>query len=157
MTGDAVNCPLTDFMPEHLIALADRRGLITMMHLSKRDAIADPENVRDMLRLTKNTPTPTGYWPTAPQLLGLGHRESGEAVARPAQCLVRHLLGVRVRRDGRALFRRRRDRVMYGSDDVPVGVLRGKYIAFGYAWAYLSETNHGLNLTHCEPRMTFTR
>jgi glutamate-1-semialdehyde 2,1-aminomutase len=46
---------------------------------------------------------------------------------------------------------------MYGSDDVPVGVLRGKYIAFGCAWAYLSETNHTLNLSHCEPRMTFTR
>jgi glutamate-1-semialdehyde 2,1-aminomutase len=46
---------------------------------------------------------------------------------------------------------------MYGSDDIPVGVLRGKYIAFGYAWAYLSENNHTLNLSHCEPRMTFTR
>lgn len=48
-------------------------------------------------------------------------------------------------------------RVMYGSDDVPVGVLRGKYIAFGYGWAYLSPTNHQLNLTHCDSRMTFTR
>ena len=36
---------------------------------------------------------------------------------------------------------------MYGSDDIPVGVLRGKYIAFGCAWAYLSETNHSLNLS----------
>jgi len=49
------------------------------------------------------------------------------------------------------------ERVMYGSDDLPVGVLRGKYVAFGYAWAYLSETNHRLDLSHCEPRMTFTR
>jgi glutamate-1-semialdehyde 2,1-aminomutase len=46
---------------------------------------------------------------------------------------------------------------MYGSDDIPVGVLRGKYIAFGYGWAYLSPTNHQLNLTHCDSRMTFTR
>jgi len=49
------------------------------------------------------------------------------------------------------------DRVMYGSDDIPVGVLRGKYIAFGRAWAYLSETNHALGLSHCDGRMTYTR
>jgi glutamate-1-semialdehyde 2,1-aminomutase len=48
-------------------------------------------------------------------------------------------------------------RVMYGSDDVPVGVLRGKYVSFGYGWAYLSEQNHNLNLSHCDGRMTFTR
>jgi glutamate-1-semialdehyde 2,1-aminomutase len=46
---------------------------------------------------------------------------------------------------------------MYGSDDIPVGVLRGKYIAFGYAWAYLSPWNHQLNLSHCEAQMPFTR
>jgi hypothetical protein len=46
---------------------------------------------------------------------------------------------------------------MYGSDDLPVGMLRGKYIAFARAWAFLSEKNHSLNLSHCDPRMTFTR
>ena len=49
------------------------------------------------------------------------------------------------------------ERVMYGSDDLPVGVVRGKYIAFGYAWAFLSESNHQLNLTHCDSRMTLVR
>jgi hypothetical protein len=48
-------------------------------------------------------------------------------------------------------------RVMYGSDDLPVGVLRGKYISFGYAWAYLSPNNHSLDLSHCNDQMTFTR
>jgi glutamate-1-semialdehyde 2,1-aminomutase len=46
------------------------------------------------------------------------------------------------------------ERVMYGSDN-PVGVGRGKYIAFGYAWSYLSEKNHSLGLSHCNPQMTF--
>ena len=49
------------------------------------------------------------------------------------------------------------ERVMYGSDDVPVGVIRGKYISFGRAWAFLSPTNQSLNLSHCDGRMTFTR
>src|SRR4051812_28665732 len=46
-SGDAVNCRFPEFMPEHLIEVADRRGLLIMMHLSKQDAIADPENLAD--------------------------------------------------------------------------------------------------------------
>jgi glutamate-1-semialdehyde 2,1-aminomutase len=46
---------------------------------------------------------------------------------------------------------------MYGSDDIPIGVLRGKYITFGFGWAYLSSKNHDLNLTHCNAEMTLTR
>ena len=49
------------------------------------------------------------------------------------------------------------EHVMYGSDDLPVGAMRGKYITFGRAWAFLSETNHSLNLSHCDPRMTMVR
>jgi glutamate-1-semialdehyde 2,1-aminomutase len=48
-------------------------------------------------------------------------------------------------------------RVMYGSDDVPVGVWRGKYIAWGNAWSFISENNQSLNVSHCDGRMTFTR
>ena len=46
---------------------------------------------------------------------------------------------------------------MYGSDDLPVGVMRGKYISFGYAWAFLSSDNQSLDLSHCNGQMTFTR
>ena len=48
------------------------------------------------------------------------------------------------------------DRVMYGSDDM-IGPMRGKYITFGRAWAYLSPTNHAMSLAHCDPRMTYVR
>ena len=45
-----------EFMPEHLIQLADQRGLIIMMHLSKQDAIADPENLADLEGLSQRYP-----------------------------------------------------------------------------------------------------
>jgi hypothetical protein len=48
-------------------------------------------------------------------------------------------------------------RMMYGSDDIPVGIMRGKYVSFGRAWSFLSESNHSLALSHCDGRMTFTR
>ena len=157
-SGDPVGCPLTDFMPEHLIAVADRLGLVVMMHLAKRDAVADPENVRDVLRLSEKYPG--AKW----VLAHCARSYSAWAIERAA----RQLRGLpNVWYDTSSVCESDSfdalytgvgaDRVMYGSDDLPVGVTRGKYVAFGYAWAFLSESNHGLNLSHCDGRMTFTR
>jgi hypothetical protein len=157
-SGDAVDCRLTDFLPEHQIAVADRHGLLIMMHLAKRDAIADPDNVRDILRLSERYPNAKwvlahcarsySAWAieaAAKQLRGLPNVWYDTSSVCESDALDALYTGVGA------------DRVMYGSDDLPVGVLRGKYVAFGRAWAYLSETNHALNLSHCDGRMTFTR
>jgi hypothetical protein len=156
--GDPAECRITDFMPEHLIAVADRHGLIVMMHLSKRDAVADPENIADILRLCEKYPGAKwilahcarsySAWPiegAARQLRGLPNvwYDTSSVCESDALDALYTAIGA--------------DRVMYGSDDLPVGVLRGKYVAFGRAWAYLSEANHNLNLSHCDGRMTFTR
>ncbi len=145
-------------MPEHLIEVAHRRKLLIMLHLSKRDAIADPENIADLLLLTER-------YPDAKWILAHCARSySAWAIEKAAK----HLLGLpNVWYDTSsvcesdafdALFSSVGiERVMYGSDDLPVGVNRGKYIAFGFAWAFLSETNHSLNLSHCESQMTFVR
>jgi hypothetical protein len=157
-SGDPVDCPLTDFMPEHLIALADRRGLLIMMHLSKRDAVADPDNLRDLLRLSEKYPG--ALW----VLAHCARSYSAWAIEKAA----RHLRDLpNVWYDTSSVCESDAldalytgvgaERIMYGSDDLPVGMLRGKYVAFGRAWAYLSETNHALDLSHCDPRMTFTR
>lgn len=157
-SGDAVNCRIPEFMPEHLIQVADRRGLIIMMHVSKRDAIADEDNLRDLLDLCNRYPRAKwilahcarsySNWAlerAASQLRGLPNvwYDTSSVCETDAMDALYQAVGC--------------ERVMYASDDIPVGVLRGKYIAFGYAWAYLSETNHGMNLSHCDGRMTFTR
>jgi glutamate-1-semialdehyde 2,1-aminomutase len=157
-TGDPVQCRICDFLPEPQIAVADRRRLIVMLHLARREGAADRENLADLERLTDRYPHVR--W----------------ILAHCARCYLPELIA-------RAVPRLRRlptvwcdtssvcesevfrilldtlgpDRVMYGSDDVPVGILRGKYITFGRAWAYLSEKNHSLNLSHCDSRMTFVR
>jgi glutamate-1-semialdehyde 2,1-aminomutase len=158
LSGDAVNCGITEFMPEHLIAVAHRRGLIIMMHISKRDAIADPENIADIVRLSAKYPNARwilahcarsySAWAiekAAKQLRSLPNVWYDTSSVCESDAFEALYSGVGV------------ERVMYGSDDIPIGVLRGKYIAFGFAWAYLSETNQALNLSHCEPQMTFTR
>jgi hypothetical protein len=157
-SGDAVNCRIPEFMPEHLIEVAHRRKLIIMMHVSKRDAIADPENIADMLRLCDKFPgvrwilahcaRSYSAWAidkAAPALRELPNVWYDVSSVCESDAMVALYNGIGA------------DRVMYGSDDIPIGVLRGKYISFGRAWAFLSESNHRLNLSHCDGRMTFTR
>ncbi len=157
-TGDAVNCRITDFLPEHQIAVADRRGLIVMLHLSRPQGIGDPENLADLDRLT-------GRYANVKWILAHCARSYAAWAIEQA--------GERLRRWPNVWYDTSSvcesdaiealmqavgpERVMYGSDDLPVGMLRGKYIAFARAWAFLSEDNHALNLSHCDPRMTFTR
>lgn len=157
-TGDYVHCRITDFLTEHQIAVADRLGLLIMMHLSKPDGISDPQNLDDLESLTTKYPRARwilahcaraySSWPI--ERAGNRLRDMPNTWFDTSSVCESDAIEALIRTVGI-------ERVMYGSDDVPVGVLRGKYIAFGYGWAYLSEQNHNLNLTHCDGRMTFTR
>lgn len=157
-SGDAVDCRITDFLPEHQIRVADRRGLLVMLHLAKRDGAADSQNLADLERLS--TEYPRVKWILAhcarsyfaAQVARAGPRLARLASAWYDVSSVCDSDAVRALIDSVGP-----PRVMYGSDDLPVGVLRGKYITFGRAWAWLSEENHSLDLSHCDPRMTFVR
>jgi glutamate-1-semialdehyde 2,1-aminomutase len=157
-TGDAVECRITDFLPEHQIEIAHRFGLIIMLHLSKRNGIADSWNVEDLQRLSDR-------YPRAQWILAHCARSySPWAIEQAAERLralpnIWYDVSSVCESDAiGALFSGiDPDRVMYGSDDLPVGASRGKYVVFGDAWAFLSESNHSLNLSHCNPQMTFVR
>nr|WP_291376265.1 amidohydrolase family protein [Devosia sp.] len=155
--GDPPEASITDFLPEHQIALADRLGLIVMMHISKRKAISDPDNISEIRRLSEKYPRVRwilahcarsySSWAiekAAASLRGLPNVWYDTSTVCESDALDALYTGVGV------------DRVMYGSDDM-IGPVRGKYIAFGYAWAFLSDSNHSLNLGHCDSRMTYIR
>lgn len=154
-TGDFVECRITDFLPEEQIAIAHRHRLIITLHIAKRDGIADQANIDDLLRLTEKYPNTQwilahcarsySAWVierAAKSLRGLPNVWYDTSSVCESDAIEALMAGVGP------------ERVMYGSDN-PVGVGRGKYIAFGYAWAFLSEKNHSLNLSHCNPQMTF--
>lgn len=155
VTGDPVECRIADYLPEEQIAVANQHGLMIMLHLAKRDAIADRTNIDDLLRLTSKYPNAKwilahcarsySAWAierAAKELRGLPNVWYDTSSVCESDAIEALMAGVGP------------ERVMYGSDN-PVGVGRGKYIVFGYAWAYLSETNHSLGLSHCNPQMTF--
>ncbi len=157
-TGDSVHCRITDFLPEHQLEVAQQHGLLVMMHLSRPDGIADSMNLEDLERLTR-------VYPNVKWILAHCARSYSSWMIERAGDRLRDMPSTWFDTSSvcesdaieALLATVGVERVMYGSDDVPVGVLRGKYIAFGYGWAYLSEDNHNLNLSHCDARMTFTR
>jgi predicted TIM-barrel fold metal-dependent hydrolase len=155
-SGDSTNSPFTDFLPEEQIEVAHRLELIIMLHISKRDAIADPRNIDDLRRLTSE-------YPNVKWILAHCARSYAPWVIQRAADAIRGLPNVWYDASSvcdsdviEALMEAvGPERVMYGSDDLPVGASRGKYITFGYAWAFLSESNHSLDLSHCNGQMTF--
>ncbi|HZM06508.1 MAG TPA: amidohydrolase family protein [Candidatus Saccharimonadales bacterium] len=157
-TGDASQCRITDFLPTHQIEVAHRRGLIIMLHLSKRNALADPQNLDDLALLTDQ-------YPDAKWILAHCARSYSSWAIEKAAGRLRALRNVWYDTSSvcetdafDALYSAAGiERVMYGSDDIPIGVTRGKYITFGFAWTFLSEHNHSLSLAHADSRMTFTR
>lgn len=157
-TGDSVHCRIMDFLPEHQIQVADELGLIVMMHLSRPNGICDAHNLNDLERLT--TQFPRVRWilaHCARSYAAWPIEQAGERLRKLPNTWFDVSSVCEADAIGALLHCVGLPRVMYGSDDVPVGVLRGKYVAFGHAWAFLSESNHQLNLSHCDPRMTFTR
>lgn len=155
-SGDTVECRIPDFLPESQIAVADRFGLMIMLHLAKRRAIADPDNLDDLERLTARYPRVQWVLAHAARsyydrpLLAAADRltripnlwfEISSVCDSDAFDVLLTLAGP--------------DRVLYGSDNWPVGATRGKYITFGHAWAELNPRNCAFNLSHCDGRLTF--
>ena len=144
-------------MPEHQIKIANQYGLIIMMHLSKTDAIADKENIADLILLSEKYPNVKWI------LAHCARSYSAWAIEKAAKKL-RHLKNIwydcSTVCESDALDALYTgvgiEKIMYGSDDM-IGPMRGKYIAFGKAWTALTPYNHSLKLTHCDERMTFIR
>jgi glutamate-1-semialdehyde 2,1-aminomutase len=145
-------------MPEHIFEVGNQDGLFVGLHISKIDAIADPENLEDLERLSAKYPRLR--W-------GLFHcaRSYSDWPLKEAAPRLREIPTVWYEGSSvcetdafDALFSfADPSRVCYGSDDLPVGVMRGKYIAFGRAWVCMHEGNQTFNTDHCNGRMTFTR
>jgi glutamate-1-semialdehyde 2,1-aminomutase len=157
-TGDPVNCRIGDYLPERLIKVLNRTGGIVMLHIAKKQGIADPENLSDLERLTGLYPNvqwnlchaARSYLPyflekNASRIRAIPNLWSDISSVCDSDALTAliSILGA--------------DRVMYGSDDLSVSARRGKYITFGYAWVEMNEQNSPFHPDHCDPQMTYIR
>ena len=86
-------------MPEHLIAVANRFGLLIQLHPSKKMGIAEPENLDDLERLKRNIRACAGCFShCARSYSSWGIERAAPQVTSHPEPLVRGFLGVRKRR-----------------------------------------------------------
>lgn len=149
---------ITDFLIEPHLEVANQYGLIMALHLAKSLAISHPDNLADLERLTRKYPrvrwlllhNARSYsaWAierAAPRLRDIPNLwfESSSVCEADSFYATFSLLGA--------------GRFCYGTDDIPVGITRGKYVAWGYGWEQLDGNNFPVKPTHCDGRMTFVR
>ena len=154
---DEVNCRITDMLPEAIIELAHDRKLIVMMHLGRKEGVADEQNIADLLSLAERYPDVR--W-------DLAHM-ARSSIAWPLERAIDRIRDVPnfwydfssvMHADVFMIaFRKLRlDRIMFGSD-IPCDLSRGAMISFGYGWEQIWDHQLAeMNITHCDPRPTYS-
>lgn len=144
---------IRDYLPERLIEVADHFGLAIMLHMSKRAGPADPENLADLEDFTRRYPRV--QWVLAHCARGFNSVFLEKALPRlkdlpniwyetsAVNDPYSHIL---------LLQREDRGRIMFGSDGVFAGGMRGKYVTYARAWEFYGGNPE---LTHCDPAATF--
>lgn len=128
--------PISELIPEPLLEVADARQLLVVLHVSKPECFNDPENLRELEYFTRKYPRVT--WQ-------LAHcaRSFNSVLLEKSIHRLKHLENICY--DFSAvcdpysmylLFKYEdRSRLMYGSDNISAGCLRGCYAPFGRSWA----------------------
>ena len=139
------DCRITDFLPEHQIAVADRYELLIMLHVGLKKSFADPRNVSDMLRLADR-------YPRAQWILAHGARSFSPYPIEKAAPAFRRLPNVWYEVSAvcsmesfDVLFSQvDTNRILYGADSGDVAFSRGKIVFYGSRWGDLTPTTNQL-------------
>ena len=158
-TGDPKESRITNFLPEHQLEVADRYGLGIILQLSKSGGIADADNISDLERLSERyarvrfimAHCARAFYPQPLDRVG-------KRLARLRNVYFDSAAVCEYGSYDRLLELVGPGRIMYGSDDLPACVDRGKYISWGEAWMHGNEDSLlCAELPHCDSRMTFIR
>lgn len=151
--NDPKECDIIDFLPEELLEVADELHLTVTLHLSKSLGPADEKNLKDLEYLTKRYTHVKWILVHCARAFNSVHLE---------QSIVRLAALDSVWMDTAAvcdpythyllLKHFDREKILFGTDNISAGAVKGKYITFGYGWDGYWPKAH---LEHCDPRCTF--
>lgn len=128
-------------------------GLAITMHLSKKTGPADPENLEDLRYYTSQYPNAQWILAHCARAFNAFMLEASIHRLKDMPNIWHDTSAVNDLYSHYLLMKYEdRKRVMFGSDNIVAGCMRGKYITYGRAW-------HGYegkpDLLHCDPTPTF--
>ncbi len=138
-------CRITDFLPEHQIAVADRYGLLIMLHVGLKKSFADPRNVSDMLRLADRYPRARWILAHSARSFSPYPIEKAAPAFRGLPNVWYEVSAVCCMESFDVLFSQvDTDRILYGADSGDVAFSRGKIVFYGSSWGDLTPTTNRL-------------
>jgi len=149
---DPVNCRIKDYLPEPIMEVADHYGIAIMLHISMKDGIADPVNQADLKSYTRK-------YPNIKWILAHCARSFNSFMLEKSIHFLKNLPNIWYDTSAvndlysHLLLLKYEDkrRIMFGSDNIAAGGMRGKYISYGFAWEGY-RGNPGLS--HCQAEAT---
>lgn len=149
-TRDADECRITDFLPQAQVALAHEHRLTIVLHLSTREGPADHRNLADLRYLAADYPNAEF------QLAHCARAFNPVFLARAMEELQRiprlmYDVSAVCESDVFDILLRNvsPDRILYGSDHMPVHIAGGRYAAFGEGWQFIPAGASGDSLSYC--------
>ena len=138
-------CRITDFLPEHQIAVADRYGLLIMLHVGLKKSFADPRNVSDMLRLADRYPRAQWILAHAARSFSPYPIETAAPAFRGLPNVWYEVSAVCSMESFDVLFSQvDTSRILYGADSGDVAFSRGKIVFYGASWGDLTPSTNQL-------------
>lgn len=153
---NSYDCRIEDYAPEWLWELLDAREGILMLHLVRDRAIADPENLASLRRLTAKYPRCRVVLAHIARSFCYRHaREGLSAAASLESVLLDTSVVTETGAFQAALEHFGPGRILYGSD-FPCSQLRGRCVALGDSFYWLHDNRDIEPLRKAGSSMTFT-
>ncbi|MBK9166046.1 MAG: amidohydrolase family protein [Bryobacterales bacterium] len=143
---------IEEYMPDRLVRVAHEEGLTITLHLVKERALADPVNQESLRRLARRYPDARWILAHAARGFNVHHTIAGIESLRGLSNVWCDTSAVTECGAFEAIVRTLGvERLLYGSD-FPVSHIRGRCVAIGDSFLWLTEENTQFNAAHAPLR-----
>ena len=153
---DKTEAPIRSFLTEKHIKVMNELGLMVVLHLSKAKAISDPANIRDVKTLSERYPNSKWVLAHCARCFRPGMFEK---VVDQLNALPNVYVEVSAVCDPLVFMEIFKNydlsRLMFGSDNVVAGGMRGRYVETGLFWSLIGRLGYQWKQGHFLIQPTF--
>ena len=140
-TGIPYDSCIHEFMPEHLVEVANQYHLTIVLHMSKARCASDPDNLKELKYFTEKDPNVTWQLAHCARNFHGCFMERSIHVLKHLDHIIYDLSAVCNDYTYFLLFKfEDRKRLLFGTDNVAAGGVHAIYCPYGRSWGYYPAT-----------------